>query len=150
MKKIILIIALLSSYAISGFTNEAEMKAVETANENARLCKVFAYKVETYESTMRNDDLAKATLVSYKQRMSSFCDTSKVKSDKAEVKTVAAVETKPKTVLNASESARLCNIFTDKVQTYEATMRNDDLAEATLVSYKQRMSTFCNTSTVKS
>ena len=61
------------------FTNEAELQAAES-NENARLCKMFTEKVENYESTMRNDELAAATLESYKQRMSTFCGKSSVKS----------------------------------------------------------------------
>lgn len=78
MKKLI-VLALMSTFAMSGFTNEAELKSVES-NENARLCKMFTEKVENYESTMRNDELAAATLESYKQRMSTFCSTSSVKS----------------------------------------------------------------------
>ena len=78
MKKLI-VLALMSTFAMSGFTNEAELKAVES-NENARLCKMFTEKVENYESIMRNDELAAATLESYKKRMSTFCSTSSVKS----------------------------------------------------------------------
>lgn len=79
MKKLILL-ALMSAYAMSGFTNESEMKAIETAKENDRLCKIFIKKVDTYKSTMRNDSLAEATLVSYKKRISAYCDTSSVRS----------------------------------------------------------------------
>lgn len=79
MTKLILI-ALMSSYAMSGFTNEAETKALETANENERLCEIFKGKVQTYESTMRNDGLAEATLDSYKKRMSAYCIATSVKS----------------------------------------------------------------------
>ncbi len=78
MKKLI-VLALMSTFAMSGFTNETELKAVES-NENARLCKMFTEKVENYQSTMRNDELADATLESYKKRMSTFCSTSSVKS----------------------------------------------------------------------
>ncbi|MEY3090240.1 MAG: hypothetical protein RL113_556 [Pseudomonadota bacterium] len=72
MKKFILL-TLIGTYAMSGFTNEAEIKAVEEANENARLCKLFTEKVKTYESTMREDALAEATLDSYKIRAARFC-----------------------------------------------------------------------------
>ena len=44
MKKLILL-ALMSTFAMSGFTNEAELKAAES-NENARLCKMFTEKAE--------------------------------------------------------------------------------------------------------
>ena len=78
MKKLI-VLALMSTFAMSGFTNESEFKAVEL-NENARLCKMFTEKVASYKSTMRNDELAAATLESYKKRMSTFCSKSSVKS----------------------------------------------------------------------
>lgn len=79
MKKLMLL-ALMSTFAMSGFfTNEAELQAAES-NENARLCKIFTEKVEDYESTMRNDELAAATLESYKQRMSTYCSNSSERS----------------------------------------------------------------------
>jgi hypothetical protein len=108
---------------------------------------------------MRNDSLAEATLVSYKQRKSAFCDASAVKAVK-EVKTIAVVEAeqqkvavvKPenKIVGTSKENARLCNVFTQKVKRYESNMRDDSLAEATLASYKKRMSSFCDTSSTRS
>ena len=149
MKKLILL-ALMSAYAMSGLRNEAEIKAIEKANENARLCKIFTNKADTYESTMRDDSLAEATLVSYKQRKSAFCDASTVKVDVSEIKTIAQVEPKLKKLASTKENARLCNIFTKKVERYESTMRDDSLAKATLVSYKQRKSAYCNTTSVKS
>ena len=78
MKKLI-VLALMSTFSMSGFSNQAELKAVES-NENARLCKMFTEKVENYQSTMRKDELASATLESYKKRMSTFCSASSVKS----------------------------------------------------------------------
>ena len=149
MKKLILL-ALMSAYAMSGFTNEAEMKAIETANENVRLCKIFTKKADTYESTMRNDSLAEATLVSYKKRKSAFCDPSAVKPNMVKVKTIAEVEPMIKALASKKENARLCNVFTKKVKRYESTMRDDSLAEATLVSYKQRVSAYCNSASVRS
>ena len=146
MKKLILL-ALMSTFAMSGFTNEAEIKAIETAKENDRLCQIFTNKVETYKSTMRNDSLAEATLVSYEDRMDSFCAAPAVK---AEVKTIAEVTGSVKTVTGSKENARLCNIFSDKAERYESTMRNDNLAKATLISYKERMSSYCGISSVKS
>lgn len=79
MKKLILL-ALVSTLAMSGFINETDNNAVEAAKENARLCEIFKDKVQTYESTMRNDGLAEATLASYKKRMSTFCAATSVKS----------------------------------------------------------------------
>lgn len=79
MKKIFLL-ALLSTFAMSGFTNDVDTKALESEKENARLCEVFKSKVEEYKSTMRKDDLAEATLISYEKRMSSYCKSSNKKS----------------------------------------------------------------------
>ncbi len=69
----------MSTFAMSGFINDTERKVAES-NENARLCKMFTEKVENYKSTMRNDELAEATLESYKQRMSTYCSKSSVRS----------------------------------------------------------------------
>ena len=96
---------------------------------------------------MRNDELAEATLVSYEKRMDSFCASPAVQ---IKVKTIAEVTEEINTVATSKENARLCNIFSQKAERYESTMRNDDLAKATLISYKERMSTYCDTSSVKS
>jgi hypothetical protein len=133
MKKLILL-AVISVLAINS-----------SANENTRLCKVFTDKVETYKANMRNDELAKTTLISYKERMYQYCDASKAETKKVEVPAVAAVKTE-----TTSEDARLCKVFSSKADAYEATMRNDELARATLVSYKERRNQFCDASAVKS
>lgn len=146
MKKLILL-ALMSTFALSSFTNEAEIKAIETAKENNRLCKIFTNKAETYKLTMRNDSLAEATLVSYEDRMDRYCAAPAVKT---KVKTIAEVIEEIKTASNAKEDARLCNIFSQKAERYEATMRTDDLAKATLISYKARISSYCRASSLKS
>ena len=78
--KNILLLALMSTFAMSGFTNEAEIKMASATTEDARLCKVFTSKVAAYEATIRDDSLAEATLVSYKQRMNAYCDSASVKS----------------------------------------------------------------------
>lgn len=96
---------------------------------------------------MRNDELAEATLVSYEKRMDSFCASPAVIT---KVKTIAEVTGEINTVARAKENARLCNIFSEKAERYESTMRNDDLAKATLTSYKERVSSYCDTSSVKS
>lgn len=75
MKKLILL-AFMSTFAMSGMTNESANKAIE----NDRLCKIFTKKAETYESTMRDDSLAEATLVSYKKRVSVYCNSTSVTS----------------------------------------------------------------------
>jgi len=146
MKKLILL-AIMSTFAMSDLINEAEIRAQETAKENERLCKIFTNKVTKYKTNMRNDELAEATLVSYEKRMDSFCAAPAVKT---KVKTIAEVTEEINTVATSKEHARLCNIFSQKAERYESTMRNDDLAKATLSSYKERISTYCDTSSVKS
>ena len=52
MKKLILL-AIMSTFAMSELTNEAEIKALETAKENERLCKIFTNKITKYKTNMR-------------------------------------------------------------------------------------------------
>ena len=69
MKKILLM-ALISTFAFSGFydsTDETDSKKAEYA-ENERLCKIFTAKVEKYKSEIRDDVLAAASLASYEHR----------------------------------------------------------------------------------
>ena len=74
MKKILLI-ALISTFAFSGFydsTDETASKKAEYA-ENERLCKIFTAKVEKYKADIRDDVLAAASLASYEHRAEIFC-----------------------------------------------------------------------------
>jgi hypothetical protein len=41
------------------------------------------------------------------------------------------------------ENQRLCQLFTEKAETYKKTMREDDLARKTLESYEKRASIYC-------
>ncbi|HHD79861.1 MAG TPA: hypothetical protein ENK98_09580 [Epsilonproteobacteria bacterium] len=45
------------------------------------------------------------------------------------------------------ENARLCKIFTKKVEDYKKTKREDFLADATLASYEYRADLFCKKAT---
>ena len=45
------------------------------------------------------------------------------------------------------ENARLCNIFTKKIEDYKKNMRKDFLAGATLASYEYRAELFCKKAT---
>ncbi len=74
MKKILLIV-FISTFAFSGFydsPDESESKKAEYA-ENDRLCKMFSKKVEEYKKTMRDDELAAKTLISYEHRAEIYC-----------------------------------------------------------------------------
>jgi len=71
MKQLLLIIAV-TTLSFSGFySDDTDNKAAYAENE--RLCKIFTAKVEKYESDIREDALAKASLASYKHRAEMFC-----------------------------------------------------------------------------
>jgi len=72
MKQLLLIIAI-STFSFSGFYNDDAEKNKAKYAENERLCKIFTAKVEKYESDIREDALAKASLASYKHRAELFC-----------------------------------------------------------------------------
>ena len=73
MKKIILM-ALVTTFAMSGFFNDAQVEQEkEQKAEAARLCKIYTAKTEKYKETMRDDDLAKATLKNYVRVENKYC-----------------------------------------------------------------------------
>ena len=72
MKSIILI-SLISTLAVSGFYSDDNSDVKAEYAENERLCKIFTVKAKKYESNMRDDILAKASLASYKHRANMFC-----------------------------------------------------------------------------
>ena len=72
MKHIILF-ALITTSAFSGFFNEQGAKNKAEYIENDRLCKLFTKKVELYKKNLRNDVLAAASLASYEYRAELFC-----------------------------------------------------------------------------
>jgi len=73
MKKLVLL-ALASTFAMSGFFNEAQVKQEkEQKSEAARLCKIYTAKTEKYKETMRDDELAQATLKNYVRVENKYC-----------------------------------------------------------------------------
>ena len=65
---------LIASSLFAGFFESDTKQAEEMKKqENERLCKLFTDKVEKYRENMRNDDLAAATLESYKKRAEIYC-----------------------------------------------------------------------------
>ena len=72
MKSIILI-SLISTFALSGFYSDDNSAVKAEYAENERLCKIFTVKAEKYKETMRDDVLATASLASYEHRASIFC-----------------------------------------------------------------------------
>ena len=66
MKLLLLILITLSITAFA--TSEKTDKA-----ENERLCKLFTKKAATYKKTMRDDEYAMRTLLSYEKRAKIYC-----------------------------------------------------------------------------
>ena len=66
MKLLLLILITLSIpvFATSQTTDKAE---------NERLCKLFTKKARTYKTTMRDDEYALRTLLSYEKRAKMYC-----------------------------------------------------------------------------
>jgi hypothetical protein len=64
MKKLIIAITLTSAFAINGFTQEGEVDKAQQA-EAERLCKIYTEKAEKYKASMRDDEMAQATLDNY-------------------------------------------------------------------------------------
>jgi hypothetical protein len=81
MRKVLYIVCI-SSFIfadgmMSGWNNsdeEAEAKAQKA--EQARLCTVYTKKIEKYKETMRDDELAQATLNNYARLQTKYCDSS--------------------------------------------------------------------------
>jgi len=73
MRKMILM-ALVSTFAMSGFFNDEQIKQEqEQKAEAARLCKIYTEKTQKYKKNMRDDDLAKATLANYVRVEHKYC-----------------------------------------------------------------------------
>ena len=75
MKKIILM-ALVSTFAMSGFFNDEQLaQEKEQKAEAARLCKIYTEKTEKYKASMRNDEFAQATLNNYVRIENKYCNS---------------------------------------------------------------------------
>jgi len=73
MKKLILL-ALVSTFAMSGFFNKAKVEKEQAQKAEAqRLCKIYTTKIEKYKETMRDDALAEATLANYVRVETKYC-----------------------------------------------------------------------------
>lgn len=142
MKILITLITLFNLTLYADFFKSTNNDAEKLAQERASYCKIFTQKALNYEKTMRDDELAKITLTSYKNRAKIYCAKETTKETH---KTDPKTEEKPTYVKDISlEDERLCNIFQQKIETYKKTMRNDALAHATLASYKKRTQIFCS------
>lgn len=75
--KLLFFIMFIASSLFGGFFADETNATKKEILENKRLCKIFKAKAEKYKLNMRDDDLAKATLVSYEHRAALFCSKSK-------------------------------------------------------------------------
>ena len=82
MKKILLL-TLLSSFifadSMMGGWNNSEEEAAAKAQkeEQARMCIVYTKKIAKYKETMRDDELAQATLNNYIRLQTKYCEAPK-------------------------------------------------------------------------
>jgi len=73
MKKLTLLV-LASTFAMSGFFNEAQVEQEKAQKEEAaRLCKIYTEKTEKYKENMRDDEFAQATLKNYVRIENKYC-----------------------------------------------------------------------------
>jgi len=82
MKKL-LFLALTTTYIMAGmggWTQEEDESEKAAKIEKERLCTVYTKKVDTYKKTMREDELAQATLANYVRLQNKYCDA--IPSDK--------------------------------------------------------------------
>ncbi|HFU77109.1 MAG TPA: hypothetical protein ENK68_01210 [Epsilonproteobacteria bacterium] len=56
--------------------NNSDKEAAEKAQkaEQARMCTVYTEKIENYKKTMRDDELAQATLNNYVRLQTKYCE----------------------------------------------------------------------------
>jgi hypothetical protein len=61
---------------MSGWTAEDENKEAENKEkeEAARLCEIYKVKIEKYKKTIRDDELARATLDNYERVKDKYCN----------------------------------------------------------------------------
>jgi len=80
MKKLLLL-ALISTFAMSGFFNDEEAKKQEEKEQKAeaqRLCKIYTEKIKKYKASMRDDEFARATLKNYVRIETKYCGKSHI------------------------------------------------------------------------
>jgi len=129
MKKL-LILAIITTYAMSGFTSGTAMKNFSTVEEDKRLCKVFIKKAHKYQATMNNTELAKTTLESYKDRVVSHCST-------------VAASTRIRDILAEGDSKVLCKTSIRDAHAHHATMNKSKYDKEVLEAHKAKIIAHC-------
>lgn len=137
MKKILLTLAILSTYAMSGFTSGTNMTGFTTVNDDKRLCKVFIKKAHNYEATMDDSKFAKATLDSYKERVISHCST-------------VASSTRMREILAQGDNKVLCKTSIRDAHKYQETMNKSKADKETFNMHKEKIVAHCGALIAKS
>ena len=136
MKKLILL-ALLSTLAMSSFSVGTNMKSFTTVNDDKRLCKVFIKKAHDYQAKMGDNEYAKATLDSYKDRVVSHCST-------------VASSTRMREILAQGDNKVLCKTSIRDAHKYKDTMNNSKADKATLDAHIAKVRAHCGALVAKS
>jgi len=81
MRKVLLL-AMLSSFVLgsdmSGWNNSEDEAAEKAAKaEQSRMCTLYTDKIKKYKETMRDDELAQATLNNYVRLQTKYCQEAK-------------------------------------------------------------------------
>ena len=136
MKKLILL-ALMSTFAMSNFSTSLNMEGFNAQEQDLRLCKVFIKKAHNYQETMDNSELAQATLESYKERVVSYCSTD-------------VASAKIRSILATGDNKVLCKTSIRDAHAYQANMSNSEADKAALDAHKEKVITHCGTLVAKS
>jgi len=74
MRKIVLLV-LVSSFVMAGMSGWSQETEEEKAAkiEAARICQIYKDKTDKYKETMRDDDMARATLKNYIRIENKYC-----------------------------------------------------------------------------
>lgn len=136
MKKLILL-AIMSTYAMSGFFSGTNMKSFSTVNEDKRLCKVFIKKAHNYKANMDDSKYAEATLDSYKERVVEHCST-------------VASSTRMREILAQGDNKVLCKTSIRDAHKYKETMNNSKADKENLAAHKAKIVKHCGQVVAKS
>ncbi len=141
MKKILLL-ALMSTFAMSSFTTGTSMNSLSVDSEDKRLCKVFIKKAHDYKATMRSDKLAEATLDSYKDRVVTHCSAVALKKQPMNpfITNIALNDLNTKRT-----NVELCKTSIKYAHAYKNTMAKDEAAKTALDIYKKDVVENCGT-----
>jgi len=133
MKKLLLL-ALMSTFAMSDFSTSSTFNAQE---QDLRLCKVFIKKAQNYQETMDDSTLAQATLETYKERVVSYCSTE-------------VASAKIRSIFAEGDNKVLCKTSIREAHAYQASMSNSETDKAALEAHKEKVVAHCSTLVAKS